>query len=84
MKHVTLYSTRSCPWCVQAENLLARLGVPVDKIRVDEQPEQLTVMLQRSQRRTVPQLFVGDTHIGGFSDLVDAEQDGTLQRLLAD
>lgn len=83
MNHVTVYSTGACPWCVQAENLLKRVGAPIEKIRVDQAPDQLDTMIQRSNRRTVPQIFVGDVHIGGFSDLVAAEQSGELQRLLA-
>lgn len=83
MTNVTVYSTGTCPWCVQAENLLKRVGATVDKVRVDQSPTQLDTMIERSNRRTVPQIFVGEVHIGGFTDLVASEQSGELQRLLA-
>ena len=84
MKTVTLYSTGTCPWCVQAENLLNRLGAPVEKIRVDQSPAQLDAMIARSGRRTVPQIFIGERHVGGFSELHALEQQGGLSPLLHD
>lgn len=82
MNTVTLYSTGTCPWCVQAENLLNRIGAPVEKIRVDQSPAQLDTMIARSGRRTVPQIFVGEHHIGGYSELHALEQQGGLAGLL--
>lgn len=82
MAVVTLYSTSICPWCVQAENLLKRVGIAVEKIRVDQSNAQLESMIARSGRRTVPQIFVGDVHIGGFNDLVAYEQSGQLVKLI--
>ena len=84
MNTVTLYSTGTCPWCVQAENLLNRLGAPVEKIRVDQSPAQLDAMIARSGQRTVPQIFIGDRHVGGFSELHALEQQGGLSPLLHD
>lgn len=82
MTAVTVYSTGTCPWCVQAENLLKRVGATVEKIRVDQSDTQLESMITRSGRRTVPQIFVGDVHIGGFNDLVASEQSGELLKLI--
>ncbi|HNP02516.1 MAG TPA: glutaredoxin 3 [Agitococcus sp.] len=82
MTAVTVYSTGTCPWCVQAENLLKRVGATVEKIRVDQSESQLESMMTRSGRRTVPQIFVGDVHIGGFNDLVACEQSGELLKLI--
>ena len=82
MNTVTLYSTATCPWCVQAENLLNRIGAPVEKIRVDQSPAQLDTMIARTGRRTVPQIFIGAHHIGGFSELHALEQQGELAGLL--
>ena len=82
MKTVTLYSTATCPWCVQAENLLNRIGAPVEKIRVDQSAEQRDTMIARSGQRTVPQIFIGDRHVGGFSELHALEQQGELTGLL--
>ena len=84
MKTVTLYSTGTCPWCVQAENLLNRIGAPVEKIRVDQSVEQRDTMIARSGQRTVPQIFIGDRHVGGFSELHALEQQGGLSPLLHD
>lgn len=84
MKTVTLYSTGTCPWCVQAENLLNRIGAPVEKIRVDQSAEQRDTMIARSGQRTVPQIFIGDRHVGGFSELHALEQQGALSPLLKD
>ena len=82
MTAVTVYSTGTCPWCVQAENLLKRVSATVEKIRVDQSDTQLESMMTRSGRRTVPQIFVGDVHIGGFNDLVACEQSGELLKLI--
>ena len=81
--HVTLYSTAMCPYCVRAERLLEAKGVTdIEKIRVDLDPEQRTLMMQRTGRRTVPQIYIGDTHVGGFDDLYALDQAGGLSPLL--
>jgi glutaredoxin 3 len=81
--HVVLYSTAVCPYCVRAERLLEARGVTViEKIRVDLDPEQRMLMMQRTGRRTVPQIYIGDTHVGGFDDLHALDQAGGLDALL--
>ena len=80
---VLMYSTSWCPYCDRARNLLARKGVSVQEIKVDEDAAQRDVMLQRSGgRRTVPQIFVGDHHVGGFDDLAALDRAGELDKLL--
>jgi glutaredoxin 3 len=72
---VRMYSTQICPYCMRAENLLKRRGVTsIEKILVDRQPELLQEMIRITGRRTVPQIFIGDHHVGGYDDL--AELDG--------
>ena len=80
--HVVMYHTAQCPYCVRAERLLEAKGVEIEKIRVDLDPEQKTIMMQKTGRRTVPQIYVGDTHVGGFDDLYALEQAGRLDPLL--
>jgi glutaredoxin 3 len=80
---VTMYSTVWCPYCDRARGLLGRKGVPVVEIKVDEDPAQRDIMLQRSGgRRTVPQIFVGDRHVGGYDDLYALDKAGELDKLL--
>jgi len=81
---VTMYSTGVCPYCVQAERLLAAKGVTgIDKVRVDLDPARREEMMARSGRRTVPQIWVGATHVGGYDDLVALDRAGKLAPLLA-
>jgi len=81
--HVVLYHTAACPYCVRAERLLEAKGVKeIEGIRVDLDPEQRQIMMQRTGRRTVPQIYIGDTHVGGFDDLYALEQSGRLDALL--
>lgn len=81
--HVTMYSTAVCPYCVRAERLLVAKGVAeIEKIRVDLDPEQRMLMMQKTGRRTVPQIYIGDTHVGGFDDLYALDQAGGLDPLL--
>lgn len=81
--HVLLYSSAVCPYCVRAERLLESKGVTViEKIRVDLDPEQRTLMMQKTGRRSVPQIFIGGTHVGGFDDLYALDQAGGLLPLL--
>jgi glutaredoxin 3 len=78
-----MYSTAVCPYCVRAERLLEAKGVTaIDKIRVDLDPEQRIAMMQKTGRRTVPQIYIGDTHVGGFDDLYALDQAGRLDPLL--
>ncbi len=81
---VLMYCTAVCPFCVRAEQLLNRKGVTaIEKIRVDLDPVQREEMMARTGRRSVPQIFVGDTHVGGFDDLAALDQAGRLDPLLA-
>lgn len=79
-----MYVTGSCPYCVMAEKLLRSKGVEViDKIRVDLQPDQRIEMMNKTGRRTVPQIYIGDTHVGGHDDLVKLDQQGGVVKLLS-
>ena len=81
---VTMYSTAMCPYCVHAEHFLAAKGVArIEKIRVDLEPAQRIAMMERTGRRTVPQIFIGDVHVGGYEDLVALDRAGRLGVLLA-
>jgi glutaredoxin 3 len=79
---VTMYSTRFCPYCVRARMLLDSKQVEYTDISVDSQPALRREMMERSGRRTVPQIWVGDQHVGGFEDLARLEQQGRLDELL--
>ncbi len=84
MANVVMYVTGSCPYCVMAEKLLRSKGVEnIDKIRVDLQPEQRIEMMNKTGRRTVPQIYIGDTHVGGYDDLVKLDQQGGVVKLLS-
>ncbi|MCK9989021.1 MAG: glutaredoxin 3 [Rugosibacter sp.] len=84
MAKVVMYSTAVCPYCVRAEQLLARKGVQaIEKIRVDINPERRAEMMEKTGRRSVPQIFIGDTYVGGFDDLFALDQQGSLDPLLA-
>ena len=84
MAKVLMYSTAVCPYCIQAERLLTKKGVAdIEKIRVDLQPEQRELMIEKTGRRTVPQNYIGDTHVGGFDDLAALDRAGGLDKLLA-
>ncbi|MBC7453552.1 MAG: glutaredoxin 3 [Massilia sp.] len=83
--HVVLYHTASCPYCVRAERLLEAKGVTqIERIRVDLDPGQRAIMMEKTGRRSVPQIFVGATHVGGFDDLYALDQAGRLDALLID
>ena len=80
---VVMYSTGSCPFCTMAERLLKAKGVDViEKIRVDLDPGQRVEMMQKTGRRTVPQIYIGETHVGGFDDLSLLDRGGKLDPLL--
>ena len=84
MAKVLMYSTAVCPYCIQAERLLKAKGVAeIEKIRVDLLPEQRAAMMAKTGRRTVPQIYIGDTHVGGFDDLSALDRAGGLDSLLA-
>jgi glutaredoxin 3 len=81
---VMMYSTASCPFCIQAERLLTRKGITdIEKIRVDLEPARRMEMMQKTGRRTVPQIYIGELHIGGFEELVALDRAGQLDPLLA-
>ena len=80
---VKMYTSAVCPYCIRAERLLEAKGITgIEKIRVDLDPEQKVIMMQKTGRRTVPQIYVGDTHVGGFDDLYALDQAGRLDPLL--
>ena len=80
---VLMYSTAVCPYCIMAERLLKAKGVEtIEKIRVDLDPGQRADMMQKTGRRTVPQIYIGDTHVGGFDDLSALDREGKLDSLL--
>ena len=84
MPKVLMYATGVCPFCVRAEMLLKSRGVTgIEKIRVDLDPQQRQEMVQRTGRRTVPQIFICGTHVGGYDDLVALDRAGKLDPLLA-
>jgi len=81
--HVLMYSTAVCPYCQMAERLLKAKGVDtIEKIRIDLDTAQRAEMMQKTGRRTVPQIYIGDTHVGGFDDLSALERAGKLDSLL--
>jgi glutaredoxin 3 len=83
MAKVRMYSTAVCPYCNMAERLLKSKGVEaIEKIRVDLEPEQRVLMMEKTGRRTVPQIYIGDTHVGGFDDLSALDREGKLDPLL--
>jgi len=81
---IIMYSTGACPYCIMAERLLRSKGVTeIEKIRVDLDPVRRTEMMQRSARRTVPQIYIGDIHVGGYDDLMQLDRNDELAKLLA-
>ncbi|WP_199152845.1 glutaredoxin 3 [Chromobacterium sp. ASV23] len=85
MKPVTMYTTAVCPYCVRAKQLLVSKGVSgITEIRIDLDPAERDKMMALTGRRTVPQIFIGETHVGGCDDLVALNQAGKLDTLLAD
>lgn len=80
---ITMYTTEVCPYCLRAKALLKARGVTeIDEIRVDRDPTARTAMIERTGRRTVPQIFIGGTHVGGCDDLIELDQRGGLMPLL--
>ena len=82
MPHVTIYSTRVCPYCSRARSLLKRKGISFEEIAVDHDPAQMAVMVERSRRHTVPQIFIDDCHIGGYDEMAMLDDRGELDPLL--
>jgi glutaredoxin 3 len=84
MSRVRMYTTQVCPYCIRAKALLKQRGVEqIDEIRVDLDPTQREAMIALTGRRTVPQIFIGDTHVGGCDDLMALDQKGGLVPMLA-
>lgn len=84
MAAVRMYCTAVCPYCVRAEQLLRSRGVAeIEKIRVDLDPDRRVEMVQNTGRRTVPQIFVGERHVGGFDELAALDREGSLAPLLS-
>jgi len=80
---VLMYTTAVCPYCNMAERLLKSKGIEaIEKIRVDLEPEQRIAMMEKTGRRTVPQIYIGDTHVGGFDDLSALDRAGKLDPML--
>lgn len=82
MARVLMYTTAICPYCVNAKKLLAQKGVDVEEIRVDQNPQLRNEMMQKSGQRTVPQIWIGEFHVGGFTDLWALDKQGKLDGLL--
>ncbi|SMC63368.1 glutaredoxin 3 [Polynucleobacter kasalickyi] len=83
MANVLMYSSQVCPYCRMAEKLLATKGITeIEKVLIDLDPSKREEMMQRTGRRTVPQIYIGDTHVGGFDDLSALDKAGGLDKLL--
>lgn len=83
MATVVMYSTGVCPFCQMAERLLRSKGISaIDKVRVDLEPERRAEMIEKTGRRTVPQIYIGSTHVGGYEELAALEHAGRLDELL--
>lgn len=84
MTKVIMYSTAFCPYCVMAERMLRARGVTeIEKIRVDLEPARRAEMIEKTGRRTVPQIFIGSNHVGGYDDLAKLDRSDGLVKLLA-
>ena len=84
MARIVMYTSGSCPYCVMAEKLLRAKGVAeLEKVRVDLEPARRDEMMSRTGRRTVPQIYIGERHVGGYDDLAALDHAGELDPLLA-
>jgi len=84
MVKVLMYSTAFCPYCIMAERLLLARGVTeIEKIRIDLEPAKRAEMMEKTGRRTVPQIYIGETHVGGYDDLAKLDRKDGLVKLLA-
>jgi len=79
---VLMYSSRLCPYCRMAERLLEKKGAQTEKVMVDENPARRDEMTRRAGRTSVPQIFIGETHVGGYTELAELERAGQLDALL--
>jgi glutaredoxin 3 len=82
MSKVLMYTTAICPYCVAAKNYLKHKGVDYSEVRVDTDPARRTEMMERARRTSVPQIFVGDIHVGGYDDMVALDRAGKFAPLL--
>jgi len=82
MARVVMYATAACPFCQSAERLLIAKGAAIEKIRIDLHPERRAEMMKKSGRRTVPQIWIGERHIGGCDDVYALDRQGALDPLL--
>jgi glutaredoxin 3 len=84
MPEILIYTSSLCPYCVMAKRLLDKKGARYTELNVDRQPGLREEMMRKTQRRTVPQIYIGDYHVGGFDDLYTLEQQKKLDALLSD
>jgi glutaredoxin 3 len=85
MQHILMYATAYCPYCTNAERFLRAKGAEnIEKVRIDVDPLRRREMMERTGRRTVPQIYIGERHIGGYDDLVALDREGELDPLLGD
>ncbi len=82
MNNITIYSTRICPYCVAAKRLLEQKGLPYKEILIDQDFDQRAIMMEKSGRTSVPQIFIGERHVGGFDDLNALNRSGELDQLV--
>ena len=82
MKIITIYSTRICPYCIRAKNFFDKKNIEYTEIMIDKDPMLIKEMMDKSGRQSVPQIFIGDYHVGGFDDLIEHDMDGKLEDLL--
>ncbi|WP_029151686.1 glutaredoxin 3 [Methylovulum miyakonense] len=82
MPEILIYTTKICPYCIMAKRLLDKKGVTYNEINVDGNPGLREAMMQKTRRRTVPQIYIGDLHVGGFDELYSLEQNKKLDTLL--
>lgn len=82
MNRIEMYTTATCPYCVAAKRFLANKGLAVDEVRIDLDRDKRAEMVERTKRMSVPQIFVNDTHVGGYDDLVALDRSGGLTPLL--
>ena len=82
MPEILIYSSNFCPYCTMAKRLLSNKGVDYTEINVDSRPELREEMMHKTKRRTVPQIYIGDFHVGGFDELYALDRDGRLDALL--
>ena len=82
MNKVVIYSTRICPYCVRAKNFFTKKGIEYTEFMIDSDITLMREMMEKSGRKSVPQIFIGDYHVGGFDDLIEHDMDGKLEALL--